>query len=146
MRSELGVPAGAVMAVLMIGGCTMSTDPSQGGFVAGVQGIATGAYDARIDTAEAGVAEAQARNDALRAEQAGLAAQIAEGEQALASARFQLLTQRDAATLDDATAARVNAALVAEPQGASEAERLADLQRLLAETNALSAELASLGA
>ena len=56
------------------------------------------------------------------------------------------MTQRDAATLDDATAARVNAALVAEPQGATEAERLADLQRLLAETNALSAELASLGA
>lgn len=136
----------SMAALILAGACTMSTDPSQGGFIAGVQGISSGAYDARIDEAEAGVAEAQARNDALRAEQASLAAQIAAGERELASARFRLLSQRDAATLDDATAARVNAALTAEPQGATEAARLADLQRLLSETNALSAELASLGA
>jgi chromosome segregation ATPase len=136
----------AIAVVLLLGACTTSTDPGEGGFIAGVQGLTTGAYDARIDTAEAEVAEAQARNDALRAEQAGLAAQIAAGERDLASARFRLLNQRDAATLDDATAARVNATLTAQPQGATEAERLADLQRLLSETNALSAELASLGA
>jgi hypothetical protein len=137
----------ATAMILPLAACETNSDPAAGGFINGLAGVTTGAYDARITAGEAAVAESQARNDALQAEQSALAAQIASTERSLASARFTLLNQRDAATnLDAATAAQVNAVLAAQPTGNTEAERLASLQQLLAQTSALSRDLASLGA
>lgn len=139
----LALAAGAGLAACVDGG----GNPAEGGFFRGVSGIASGGYDARVAAREAEVAEAQAGNAALRAERSALAARIAAAERDLTAARFDLLQARDRArSLDPGTRARVNAALVAEPAGGSDAVRLADLQRLLSETRALSAELASLGA
>lgn len=134
-------------AVLTLAGCETSSDPAAGGFINGIVGVTSGGYEARIAEGEAGVADAQARNDALRAEQSSLAAQIGATERSLASARFTLLNQRDAvADLDAVVATRVNRALTAQPTGGTDAARLAELQALLAETSALSRELAGLGA
>lgn len=136
-----------VLLALPLAACVESGDPAEGGFLRGVSGIASGGYDERVAEREAEVSEAEARNTALRGEQRSLAARIAATEGALTDARFRLLRQRDAArNLDPGTRARVNAALVAEPGGGSDEARLADLQRLLSETRALSAELAALGA
>jgi hypothetical protein len=136
-----------VAITLGAAGCTPNTDPAAGGFINGIAGVTTGAYEERIAAGEASVAEAQARNDALRAEQSDLAGQIGATERQLASARLTLLNQRDAvSTLDAATADRVNRALTAQPTASTDAGRLAELQQLLSETSALSQELAGLGA
>ncbi|WP_263722978.1 hypothetical protein [Defluviimonas sp. WL0075] len=138
---HLGLIAGLALA-----GCVeTTTDPGDGGFFTGVQNIRSGAYDQRVAEREQAVDEAGQRNAALKAEQASLAAQISATENELAKARFRLLQQRDQArNLDDATRARVNRVLTAKPASTSDAKRLADLQALLSETKALSAELAAL--
>ena len=122
-------------------------DPAEGGFFQGVSGITSGSYDERVAAREAELAEARTENTALRGERQSLSAQIAATENALTEARFTLLQQRDRTrSLDPETRSRVNTVLVAEPRGSSDSARLADLQRLLSETRALSAELADLGA
>lgn len=118
--------------------CQTTTDPAEGGFFSGVSGIATGAYDQRIETAEADVASAQARNDAL-------AAQLRNSESELAQLKLKILQQRDAIGGGDAaTAARIDKVLNASPAGATPEAKLAALQRSISEARALSADLAKL--
>lgn len=139
--------ASTLLLAVPLAACVESSDPAEGGFFAGISGISSGSYDARIAEQEADVAAASAENAALRTERDTLAARIATAERDLTGARFRLLQQRDRAVdLDVNTRSRVNAALAAEPRGATDDQRLADLQRLLSETRALSAELAGLGA
>ncbi|MFV0361412.1 hypothetical protein [Tropicimonas sp.] len=140
-------PSGAVslLVAALFGGCVDSSDPAAGGFYNGIAGIAGGGYERREAERESAVAEAQARNQALSAEQRALAARISATQGEVAQARFTLLRQRDSApNLDARTRARVNAVLAAEPRGGTDAARLADLQRILRETRALSADLAQL--
>lgn len=138
IASVLGIVCG-------LGGCVTSSDPGEGGFFNGVAGIAGGGYEARIDERESAVAEASARNVALTKEQQALAGRISATENDLTRARFRLLQQKNAAkNLDATTANRINAALTAEPGGRTDEARLADLQRLLGETRALSEDLARL--
>ncbi len=137
----------ASFLILPVAACETSSDPAAGGFINGLAGVTTGTYDARIAAGEAAVAESQARNDALVAEQSSLAAQIAATQSSLAAAQLTLLNQRNAATnLDPAKADQINAVLSAQPTGNTEAEKLASLQALLAQTSALSRDLAGLGA
>ncbi len=142
MRWITLLPAGIALGLF---GCVDSQDPAAGGFYNGLSGIATGGYEARVEEREVAVANAEARNAELTAEQRSLAAQISSTERSLTQARFQLLQQRNAAQgLDRATQARVNKVLAAKPKGSTEASRLADLQRLLSETRMLSEDLARL--
>ena len=130
---------------LALAACTENPDPAAGGFFDGISGIASGSYEARTAAEAEATADAKARNDALRAEQASLSTQIASAEAQLAQAKLTLLRQRDAnPSLPADTRARVNRALLAEPAAGSDAARLADLQALLTETKALSADLAGL--
>lgn len=122
-----------------------SEDPAEGGFFNGVRGIASGGYEARVAEREQAVEAAQTRNQALGAEESDLAAQIEATKRSLAQARFTLLQQRDAnPNLDRGTRARVDAVLNAQPKGATDAEQLEALRRILAETNALSRDLSQL--
>lgn len=126
------------LVVGLLAACQTTTDPAEGGFFNGVSGIATGAYDDRIDTAEADVAGAQARNDAL-------AAQIRGQESELAQLKLKILGQRDAlGPTDAATARRIDTVLNSAPSGRNDQERLAALQRSISEAKALSADLARL--
>ncbi len=122
----------------LLAACQTTTDPADGGFFAGVSGIATGAYDDRIEAAEGDVATAQARNDAL-------AAQIRSSESELAQLKLKILQQRDAiGGGDPATAARIDRVLNAKPQGTTAEAQLQALQRSISEARALSADLARL--
>ncbi|MEX0349254.1 MAG: hypothetical protein AB3N15_07480 [Paracoccaceae bacterium] len=126
------------LSLLVMAGCQTTTDPAEGGFFNGVSGIATGAYDDRIDAAEADVASAQARNDAL-------AAQIRGSESELAQLKLKILQQRDAiGGMDTGTARRIDQVLNSNPTGATDTEKLAALQRSIADAKALSADLARL--
>ncbi|SEI52345.1 hypothetical protein SAMN05444007_101447 [Cribrihabitans marinus] len=127
-----------VAPALLLAGCQTTSDPAEGGFFDGVSGIASGSYDARIDTAEADVAGAQARNEAL-------AAQIRGSESELAQLKLQILQQRNTlGTPDAATASRIDRVLNDTPGGATPDARLAALQRSISEARALSADLARL--
>lgn len=136
----------ALCALGATAGCMSdSDDPAEGGFFNGVRGIASGGYEARVTEREQAVAAAQTRNQALGQEQAELAAQIEATKRNLAQARLTLLSQRDAnSNLDSGTRARVDAVLRAQPGGSTDAEQLSDLQRILAETRALSRDLSQL--
>ncbi|MEX0327770.1 MAG: hypothetical protein AB3N07_03520 [Ruegeria sp.] len=128
----------AVFPCLALAACQTTTDPAEGGFFAGVSGITTGAYDARVEAAEGDVAAAQARNDAL-------ASQLRASESELAQLKLTILQQRDAiGTTDPATADRIDRVLNSSPQGATPEARLEALQRSISEARALSADLAKL--
>ena len=135
-----------IVAVAILSGCAASSDdPAEGGFFNGVRGIASGSYEGRVAERQDAVAVAEVRNAALSAEQSDLAARISATRRSLAQARFRLLQQRDATpNLDGGTRARVDAVLSAQPAGGTDAEQLESLQRLLAETRALSEDLARL--
>ncbi|WP_171174639.1 hypothetical protein [Ruegeria sp. HKCCD8929] len=123
---------------LLLAACETTTDPAEGGFFSGVSGITSGAYDERIETAEADVAAAEARNEAL-------AAQIRSSESELAQLKLKILQQRDATGGGDAaTAARIDRVLNSNPTGSTPEARLAALQRSIADARALSADLARL--
>lgn len=125
--------------------CQTTTDPSEGGFIAGVSGISSGAYEQRVADREADVAEAQARNEALAAQQSALSGQIRASESELASLKLQILQQRDAlGTTDSATSARINQVLNAKPSGSTPEAQLASLQKTISQARALSADLAKL--
>ncbi len=129
----------------VLAGCQTTTDPAEGGFFSGVSGIATGAYEDRVSASEAEVASAQARNDALAAQQSALGARIKSSESELAGLKFQILQQRDAlGPTDSATAARIDRVLNAKPTGATAEARLAALQQTISQARALSADLAKL--
>ncbi|MEM1005704.1 MAG: hypothetical protein AAGK26_09985, partial [Pseudomonadota bacterium] len=118
---------------LLLTACQTTTDPAEGGFFSGVSGIATGAYDQRIETAEGEVAAAQVRNQAL-------ADQIRTSESDLAQLKLKILGQRDAlGGTDAATSARIDRVLNSTPQAATPEAQLQALQRSISEARALSA-------
>ena len=127
----------SALVALPLLACTENPDPAAGGFFQGVQGISTGSYDQRVESREADVASAQARNEAL-------AAQISAAERELSKAKFELLRQKQQATgLDAATTARVDKVLNANP-GGNDAAALAELESTIKAARDLSAELARL--
>lgn len=135
----------AATLVALSGCAATSDDPAEGGFFNGIRGIGSGGYEGRVAERQQAVATAEIRNAALGAEQSDLAARIDATKRSLAQERFMLLRQRDASpNLDSDTRARVDAVLRAQPGGATDAEQLESLQRLLAETRALSQDLAEL--
>ncbi|MEY8098730.1 hypothetical protein AB9F29_15095 [Falsihalocynthiibacter sp. S25ZX9] len=131
----------------LLSACVSSSDPADGGFFNGVQGISSGGYDARIDEREQAVVASQSRNSDLRAEEANLQAQIKASESDLAKLKFTILQQKNALSgMDPQTSARVNAVLNAKPTGATDQSKLAALQKTISDAKALSAELAKLAA
>lgn len=122
------------------------SDPAYGGFFRGIENISDGTYDARIASREERVAALQARQARLMAERNALSRRIAEHENTLARLKHQLVVAKVRAgdRLDPATSARIEAALSARPEGQTDAERLANLQRTIAQTRELAERLASL--
>jgi TolA-binding protein len=130
----------AVFCVALAACSDVPTDPSEGGFIAGVSGIASGAYDDRVEAKEADVAAARERN-------AQLESQIRASESELSRLKLRILEQRRAIPQSDrATANRVDRVLRSQPSGNSDSAKLASLQQAIADARALSADLAKLGA
>lgn len=132
-------------SVAALSGCVTSDDPGEGGFFNGVSGISSGRYEEQIAAQEADVAAAEARNASLAQDQARLSAQIKAAESELAKLRFKILQQKTAVgSTDPATEARVQRVLNSSPSGRTDAEKLAALQKTIADAKALSADLAKL--
>lgn len=133
-----GAKWGILAGCTALAGCMTSEDPADGGFFNGVSGIATGSYQAQIDADEAQIEASRVRN-------AELAAQIRGAESELARLKVTILNQRNAlGNTDRATSNRINAVLVSEPTGRTDAARLAALQQSIADARALSQDLAQL--
>jgi len=133
-------PFGA--ALLALAGCNVSEDPADGGFVAGVQGLSQGTYEARIAEREAAITAEQARGAQLRAE-------LGQAEAEYASLRRRLIEQRSSAAaagrpLPPELDAEVLSVLQDRPAGRGDAERLQSYREAVAEARALSARLAGL--
>lgn len=122
------------------------SDPAYGGFFNGIENITDGTYDARVATREERIAALEARQQRLLAERNTLSRQIGAHQNALARLKQDLVVAKIGAgdSLDPATRARVDAALAAEPTGETPAERLASLQKTIADTRKLAESLANL--
>ena len=124
---------------LPLAACTdLPQDPAEGGFFAGVSGITSGSYDARVDAAEADVDAARARNTELEA-------QIRRSETELSQLKLRILRQRNAmASADPGTSRRIDQVLRSQPTGDTQSARLASLRQAIGDARALSADLARL--
>ena len=134
-----------LMALVLAGavaGCATSDDPADGGFVSGLAAISDGTYDARI-------AEREAAIDVETATQAELQAELARLSGNYDALKLQILDLRKKAT--DAGASltplqqdRVNTTLISNPGGTTEAEKIVNLRRAIADARSLASELSAL--
>lgn len=137
------LPRTARLPLLLLAlSCTMSDDPGQGGFLAGVSGLSSGAYDERLDAREAAVERAQRRQATLRAE-------IAIARRELAGARAELSRRRAAAAaagtpVPAELARRIDAVLARPMAGAGDRDRLARYRNSISESRRLAERLARL--
>ncbi|EHQ53532.1 hypothetical protein ECTPHS_12742 [Ectothiorhodospira sp. PHS-1] len=92
--------------VLWLGGCATSTDPREGGLLGGIQGLGSGAYDARVQEREARLEALRRTQQELEGERSDLETRRAEQTRQVAAERARL--QRldgDVASLDREVAA-----------------------------------------
>jgi hypothetical protein len=96
-----GAVAWAVLGALLAGGCAVSQDPADGGFVSGVAGLAGGGYDRRIAEREAahqGEVEAgerlRAEAQALEKERAALKGELTRVQVRLAEQNRRIAAER----------------------------------------------------
>lgn len=143
------------LIVLAAGACD-GADPAEGGFFKGLSGMASGCYEQRVEEREEQAAAARARQEALQAELRELEAKSAEAETELEGLRTQhaglkrlivkLRSQLAAEDVDlgETERERVKAAIVSDPQGETEAERIEALRKAVSGARALVEELAKL--
>ncbi len=128
--------------IVLLAGCDVSEDPSQGGLVSGVAGLAGGGYEARIDEREGAVAASQARQAELAAELAGLEAEHRALQSRISQQRE--LLKSAGAPIPPATEARVDVALRTNPDARDPEARAAALRQAIADARQLSEQLAAL--
>ena len=122
-------------------------DPAYGGFFNGIENVSDGTYDARIATREEKVAALQQRQQRLLAERNSLSRQVSAHQNALARLQQDIVVSKiriGENNLDSGTKARITAALTTTPGGQTDAERLANLQKTIANTRKLAESLAQL--
>jgi hypothetical protein len=121
-------------------------DPAYGGFFNGIENISDGTYDERIATREEKVAALQARQQRLLAERNSLGRQISAHENALSRLRHDIIVSkiRIGNNLDPGAKSQIEVALNANPGGLTDAQRLASLQKTIADTRKLAESLAKL--
>ncbi len=123
------------------------SDPAYGGFFNGIENINDGTYDERIATREERVAALQARQQRLLAERNSLSRQVSAHQNALARLRHDIIVSKvriGESNLPAGTMAQINTALTSTPSGQSDSERLASLQKTIADTRKLAESLAKL--
>lgn len=77
------------LGLLVLGGCASSTDPREGGFFGGVQGLGSGAYDARLKERDDRLATLRETQAELSGERATLEASQLAAEEALEQERAE---------------------------------------------------------
>lgn len=110
----------AIILICMLTSCAVSTDPRQGGFIGGLSGISSGAYENRVQQRNADLASKKNLNSNLQQESQGLKNEVQSQKQILASDQQQLAKmERNLASLESdikrfsASSAKQNAELAA---------------------------------
>lgn len=138
-RLTLALPCGGA---LLLAACAASDNPADGGFLSGVAGLSRGTYDARIEDRTATVAAERNRQATLTAELAALEAELAAQQRRIIDARAQAAAA--GTPIPPALDARVDATLAATPGGGSDAERLQNYRRAVADARDLANLLANI--
>lgn len=125
-----------IVTTLLLSACVTSEDPADGGFFNGVNGLAGGGYQARVDERETNLANAQARNAELTGQLATLRGQHSNLKTEIIQKRARLRAKGVKLTV--ASERDVQQVIGANPQSA------AALRRAIADARALSAELTRL--
>jgi len=128
--------------LVLMAGCTVSDNPADGGFLPGVQGVSSGTYDGRIAERTAAVQTEQQRQDALRAQLAGLESEYGALQRQILRQRSQAAAQGVAIPAD--IDADIRATLAAKPSGNSDTERLENYRRAVRDAQSLSNQLANI--
>lgn len=128
----------AVAAAAMLAGCAnMSTDPREGGFLGGVSGLSSGAYEARV-------AEREDRLAQLRDTQRGLEMERTQLESRKSDADRQVDAERTRVKkLDTDIAGLEKKVAVMKSQQGTDAKRVGELQSRLAELKRKTAQQTS---
>ena len=79
-----------ILAGLLVSACATTDDPSKGGFLGGVQGLSSGAYDKRIAEREERLRRLQEMQGELKTEQAGLTTEKQQKQARLKDLRRRL--------------------------------------------------------
>lgn len=136
MKTPVLITKSSVIMALLLSACVSSQDPADGGFFNGVNGLAGGGYQARVDEREENLANAQARNAELTGQLAALRGQHSNLKSEIVQKRAALRAK--GVKLTAASERDVQEVISANPQSA------AALRRAIADARALSAELTRL--
>jgi hypothetical protein len=136
MKNPVLISKTAVTMTLLLSACVTSEDPADGGFFNGVNGLAGGGYQARVDEREENLGNAQARNSQLRGQHAALRGQHSNLKSEIIQKRAAL--RANGVKLTAASERDVQEVISDNPQSA------AALRRAIADARALSAELTRL--
>lgn len=136
MKSPVLIAKPFIIMALLLSACVTSEDPADGGFFNGVNGLAGGGYQARVDEREENLANAQARNSQLTDQHAALRGQHSNLKSEIVQKRAALRAK--GVKLTAASERDVQDVISDNPQSA------AALRRAIADARALSAELTRL--
>lgn len=125
-----------IATVLILSACATSDDPADGGFFNGINGLAGGGYQARVDEQKQGLANDQTRNAELSGQLAALRGQHSSVKSEIIQKRAALRAK--GVKLSAASEREVQQVISTNPQSA------AALRRAIADARALSAELTRL--
>jgi len=80
----------ALAGLMFVAGCATSNDPSEGGFINGVVGLATGRYEKRVEEKQALLDQKQQENKEIKQEVAVLEREKVEVDNDLATSKARL--------------------------------------------------------
>jgi len=83
-----------LIALFLLTACA-STNPREGGFIGGLQGIFSGAYDARIQNGQRELSEVERRNQSLQEESKSLDAEVRARDRMLAMEQDRLANMQN---------------------------------------------------
>ena len=90
----------SIGAAVGLAGCATSADPSKGGFISGVQGLASGGYQRRVDEQSAELARMREQEAAAKAETDRTNAALADRQRSVDALRDEIAAlDRNAAAL-----------------------------------------------
>ena len=159
MNSEL---RSLIVSVAVLGGCASNEAPSDGGFISGVKGVASGSYQDRVDKRQEAVDTLGAQEGALREEEAIKADEIARNAAEIAGLEGELERTKFEIEINLARIRKLNRQLSAQeralvasanaknslsaPEPSADRQRLKALKNTVLQANLLAKQLSEIGA
>ncbi|MEL7469492.1 MAG: hypothetical protein AAFN27_13625 [Pseudomonadota bacterium] len=159
MNSELRC---LVLCTTVLSGCATNEAPSDGGFISGVKGVASGSYQDRVDERQENVDSLGTQESALREEEAIKSQEIARNAQEISRLEGELEQVKFEIEISLARIRQLDRALTAQerqtvararerqtlaaPGASVDAERLEALKNTITQANLLAEQLSKIGA